>query len=98
MSYNVNVNKTTIASESSYEKAVGAAKSLSWVVADSIRNRAATVASNPRLFRSPKARRLVSANLLRSADKVLQTAVKFPKKAGDVSLNFSGTTLAIVRA
>ena len=97
MSYNVNVNKTTVASESSYEKAVGAAKSLSWVVADSIRNRAAAVASNPRLFRSPKARRLVSANLLRTAAKVADS-VKFPKKAGDVSLNFSGTTLAIVRA
>lgn len=95
--YNVKLNGRTSTSVSSYEKAVGIAKASAPAVADAIRARAAAIASNPRLFRSPKARHNVSAALLRTAEKAAD-ALKFPKKAADVSVNVGGVSLAIVRA
>lgn len=95
--YNVNANGRTVASESSYEKAVAAAKANAGTLTAGILSRADAIQSNPRLYRSPKARRNVAESLRRSAAKVAD-AIKFPKKAGDVTINVGGQTLAIAKA
>lgn len=95
--YNVNVNGRTAASESSYEKTVAAAKTVATNVANDILARANAVLNNPRLYRSPKARRNVS-NAMRRQAMNLAAAAKFPKKAGEVSVRAGGVTLAIAKA
>lgn len=95
--YNVNVNGRTAASESSYEKAVAAAKSVATNVANDTLARVNAVLSNPRLYRSPKARRNVAQAMSRQAINIA-AAAKFPKKSGDVSVRAGGVTLAIIKA
>lgn len=94
--YNVELNGRTAASESSYEKAVAAAKSAATEAANALLRSANAVMGNPRLYRSPKARRTVAQNLNRQAMNVAAGA-KFPKKSGDVSIRVGGQTLAIVK-
>lgn len=95
--YNVNVNGRTAASESSYEKAVAAAKAAAIDTANTILRAAGNVMSNPKLYRSPKARRNVAAAMSRQAMN-LGMAAKFPKKSGDVTVRAGGVTLAILKA
>lgn len=95
--YNVTVNGRTAASESSYEKAVAAAKSAATNVANEILLRASNVINNPRLYRSPKARRNVAQAMSRQAMNIA-AAAKFPKKSGDVAVRAGGVTLAIAKS
>jgi hypothetical protein len=95
--YNVIVNGRTAASETSYEKAVSAAKTAATNAANGLLNAASTVLGNPRLYRSPKARRNVAHAMSRQAMNVA-AAAKFPKKSGDVSVRGGGVTLSILKA
>lgn len=96
--YNVTVNGRTAASETSYEKAVAAAKASATNVANAILSSASAVLTNPRLYRSPKARRNVAQNLSRQAMNVA-AGVKFPKKFADAQpVNVGGQTFAILKA
>lgn len=96
--YNVSANGRTVATESSYEKAVSAAKSAATEVANTILNKASAVLSNPRLYRSPKARRNVAQNLSRQAMNIA-AGVKFPKKFADAQpVTVGGQTFAILKA
>ena len=95
--YNVNVNGTTVASETSYEKAVASAKSNVTSVAELLTDRANAIRSNAKLYRSPRTRANVANALTAQATKAI-AAVKFPKKSGDVSLNIAGVSLAIAKA
>lgn len=95
--YNVNTNGRTVASVTSYEKAVTAAKTAVTEVSNSILASAESVRRNPKLYRSPKTRRNVADAMVRQALN-LAGAVKFPKKAGDVAIRAGGVTLAIAKA
>lgn len=95
--YNVTVNGRAAASETSYEKAVSAAKSAATNVANGLLSAASAVMGNPRLYRSPKARRNVAQNMSRQAMNVA-AGVKFPKKFADASpVTVGGQTFAIVK-
>lgn len=95
--YNVAVNNSNVASETSYEKAVSAAKSAATNAANAILLRASAVLNNPRLYRSPKARRNVAQAMSRQAMNVA-AAAKFPKKSGNVAVRAGGVTIAIAKA
>lgn len=96
--YAVNVNGQNVRTASSYEKAIAEAKSAATDVANTILNRASAFLSNPRLGRSPKARRNVAQNLSRQAMNVAG-GVKFPKKFADAQpVNVGGNTFEIVKA
>lgn len=93
--YNVNVNDR-FSQVPSYEKAVSAAKTGVLIAAGSLRARATAIQSG-NIYRSPKARNRVAADLRRSAEN-LSGAFKFPKKAGDLSQRACGVTVNIVKA
>lgn len=94
--YSFNVAGRTVASESSYEKAVAAAKSNAAAVSNAILARADNFATNVRLLRSPKAR-AAAASALRSTAANAAASLKFPKKSGTVNLNIGGVAVAIVK-
>jgi hypothetical protein len=95
--YNVTANGRTAASESSYEKAVAAAKTTATNVANDLLCSASAVLNNSRLYRSPKARRNVAHAMSRQAMNIA-AAAKFPKKSGDVAVRAGGVTIAIAKA
>lgn len=95
--YTVAVNGNTAASESSYEKAVIAAKAVITDAANAILRSASVVLNNPRLYRSPKARRNVAAALNRKAIALASNA-KFPKKSGNVAVHVGNLSVTIEKA
>lgn len=95
--YSIAINGRTAASESSYEKAVAAAKVVATDTANDILARAENVLNNSGLYRSPKTRRNVAGDMNRQAFNLI-SAAKFPKKAGDVTIRAGGVTLAILKA
>jgi len=95
--YTVAVNGNTAASESSYEKAVTAAKSAATDAANALLRSASNVLNSRNLYRSPKARTNVARALSRQAMN-LAAGVKFPKKSGNVAVRAGGVTIAISKA
>jgi hypothetical protein len=95
--YNVNVAGKTVASANSYEAAVKAAKANVAPVVQSIAARAHAIL-NSNVYRSPRARARIAADLQRTAQKVADNGISLPRKAGNVSLNVGGVTLAIAKA
>lgn len=95
--YSFNVAGRTVASESSYEKAVAAAKANAAAVSAAVLARADNFAYNTRLLRSPKARATMAAALRTTAGNVA-ASLKFPKKSGNVNLTIGGVPVAIVKA
>ena len=95
--YNVNINGRTAASESSYAKAVSAAKAAIPAVSDAIAAKADAIRANGRLYRSPKVRANAANTLLARAARAID-GLKFPKTASDVSLDIAGVSLSIHKA
>ena len=95
--YNVAVNGTAAASESSYEKAVTAAKAAATDAANALLRAASNVLNSNKLYRSPKARTNVARALSRQAINLAANA-KFPKKSGNVSVRAGGVIIIINKA